>query len=76
MDNIKNYYDLANAIILQAVEDWRDAVRTLKGKPNNDLAVKTKQSCESFFLSSYFDKLTNVRGDDLLRKLKEQEGIA
>ena len=76
MDTIMNYHNLANAIILVAVDDWRDAVKRLKKKQHNDLAEKTKQECESFFLSSYFDKLTDVRGEDLLRKLKEQEGIA
>ena len=76
MDAIKNYQNLANAIILQAVEDWRNAVWTLKKDPKNLAAVKEKKECENFFLSSYFDILTAIRGDDLLRRLKEEEGLA
>lgn len=75
MDTIMNYHNLANAIILAAVDDWRDAVKRLKRKHNNELAYKTKVECENFFLSSYFDKLTNIRGEDLLRKLKEEAGV-
>ena len=75
MDNIKNYQNLANAIILKAVEDWRDAVKRLKKKPNNELAYKEKYECENFFLSPWFDTLTMIRGEDLLRRLKEEEGI-
>ena len=41
MDTIMNYHNLANAIILVAVDDWRDAVKRLKKKQHNDLAEKT-----------------------------------
>lgn len=75
MDTIKNYQNLANAIILQAVKDWRDAVRRLKRKPNNKQALDEKASCEEFFLSEWFDILTDVYGPDLLRRLKEEAGI-
>ena len=75
MDTIKNYQNLANAIILEAVKEWRDAVRRLKRKPNNKQALEEKQSCEDFFLSEWFDILTDIYGADLLRRLKEEEGI-
>ena len=75
VETIKNYQNLANAIIIRAVEDWRDAVRRLKRKPNNKQALEEKESCEDFFLSDWFDILTSVRGEDLLRKLKEEAGI-
>ena len=75
MDTIKNYQNLANAIILQAVKDWRDAVRRLKRNPNNKKALEEKKSCEEFFLSEWFDILTDVYGPDLLRRLKEEAGI-
>lgn len=75
METIKNYQNLGNAVILQSVKDWRDAVRRLKRKPNNKQALEEKESCEDFFLSDWFDILTSVRGEDLLRKLKEEAGI-
>lgn len=75
MDIMDCYHNLANAIILAAVTDWRKAVKTLKIHPKHAKALKEKQSCEEFFLSEYFDILTNIYGDDLLRRLKEEAGI-
>lgn len=69
------YENLANAIILQAVKDWRSAVRTLKKRTRYDPAKQIKEECERFFLSDWFEVLTSVDGRLLLRKLKEEEGI-
>lgn len=75
MDIMDCYHNLANAIIITAANDWRKAVQTLKKYPSNTSAQKEKALCEEFFLSEYFDILTNVYGDDLLRRLKEEAGI-
>ena len=75
MDIMDCYHNLANAIILTAVKDWRTAVKALKKNSKNMTALKEKRSCERFFLSEYFDILTNIYGDDLLRRLKEEAGI-
>lgn len=40
------YEKLANAIILQAVKDWRAARRKLKRKPQNESARIELDSCE------------------------------
>ena len=64
------YHDLANAIILQAVEDYRDA---LNGKSYNykppEYIVK---SVEKFFRSNYFKILTNVSGEYLIEQLRKE----
>ena len=69
------YEELASAIILQAVKDWRSAVRKLKKRPRYDPAKQMKEECEQFFLSEWFEQLTSVDGRYLLRKLKQEEGI-
>ena len=69
------YENLANAIVLQAVKDWRSAVRTLKKRPRYDPAKQMKNECEDFFLSGWFEALTSVDGRMILRKLKEEAGI-
>lgn len=69
------YENLANAIVLQAVKDWRSAVRTLKKRPRYDPAKQMRDDCEQFFLSDWFEELTSVDGSIILRKLKQEEGI-
>lgn len=69
------YENLANAVILQAVKDWRSAVRTLKKRPRYDPARQMRDECERFFLSDWFGVLTSVDGSFLLRKLKQEEDI-
>ena len=70
-----SYEELANAIILKAVKDWREAVTKLKKRPRYQAAIKMKKDCEEFFVSDWFGNLTEVNGRYLLRKLKEEEGI-
>lgn len=68
------YEKLANAIILQAVKDWRAARRKLKRKTQNENARIVLESCERFFCSEWFMILTNVDGAVILRKLYEEDG--
>jgi len=69
------YENLTNAIVLQAVKDWRSAVRKLKKRPRYDPAKQMKDECERFFLSGWFEELTSVDGSVILRKLKQEENI-
>lgn len=69
------YEDLANAIVLQAVKDWRKAVKTLKKRPRYEAAKQMRDDCERFFRSDWFEELTNVDGSVILRKLKQEENI-
>ena len=68
------YVRLANAIVLQAVKDWRAARRKLKRKSQNESARIELESCERFFSSDWFTELTDVDGGVLLRKLYEEDG--
>lgn len=69
------YEELANAIVLQAVKDWRKAVKTLKKRPRYAAAKQMKEECERFFRSEWFEELTSVDGSVILRKLKQEAGI-
>lgn len=66
------YEKLANAIILQAVKDYRAARRKLKRNPRNHLAQAEIDSIERFFRSQWYGCLTEVDGEMLIRKLKEE----
>ena len=67
------YEDLAQAIILQAVKDYRDARRKMKRYPKDKEAKLMIRDCESFFRSGLFSVLTNIDGQMLLEKLKEED---
>ena len=45
------YENLANAIVLQAVKDYRDAIKRLKKKSSNQAAMADAMECERFFRS-------------------------
>ena len=66
------YENLASAIILQAVKDWRDSVHRLKKRPKNEESFKLKAECEQFFLSDWFNALTPLDGRLILRKLEQE----
>lgn len=66
------YEKLANAIILQAVKDYRATRRKLKRNPRNHLAQAEADSIERFFRSPWYGCLTEVDGEMLIRKLKEE----
>lgn len=66
------YENLANAVVLQAVKDWRLAKRKLKRKPRNEDAKLMVKDCEDFFLSEYFRAFTDLDGAALLRRLQEE----
>ena len=67
------YEDLAQAIILQVVKDYRDARRKMKRYPKDKEAKLMIRDCESFFRSGWFAALTSVDGQMLLEKLKEED---
>ena len=66
------YTRLANAIILQAVKDYRDANKKLsRGKTNRDAEIKKKEVLD-FFRSDWFGALTELDPEMLIRKLDEE----
>lgn len=78
------YNELANAIVLKAVEDYRKTSRaydrlcgggkklTPSQQKNKVLMEKMLSDCERFFKSQWFGVLTSVDGKDLLKKLEKE----
>ena len=66
------YEKLANAIILQAVKDYRDALNTLWRNTNKVSANAVNFEVGRFFRSSWYTVLTSVDGEMLIRKLQEE----
>lgn len=64
MVNIEGYEELANAIIIRAVEDYRRSLRT-----NNIGGIA---DCENFFNSSYFANITKVEGSYIIEKVRKE----
>ena len=58
------YENLAHAIIIKAVEDYKMALSCN--------AVKLIRDCESFFKSDYFLALTEIDGKTLMRKIRTE----
>ena len=71
--NEEGIENLTNAIILQAVKDYRKALKglSLNGKSSN--AVIT--DCERFFRSDWYRQLTNVDGEYLITNIRKEFGI-
>ena len=66
------YQNLANAIILMAVKDYRDALKKLKKRPRYGPAHDIKNEVERFFRSDWYRELTSVDGNILIKKLKSE----
>lgn len=63
---------LANAVVVQASNDFRKAVKLLsKGKKNN-AAEDLKKECEEFFRSKRFSAFTSLDGEVLLSMLEKE----
>lgn len=70
--NLSPYEALGNAVVLQAVKDYREAVHKLSRGKKNTIAESTKQECERFFQSPYFNVFTQLDGKALLSQLERE----
>ena len=65
------YENLANAVIAQAAEDYRRLLKRAKKNPANREALDEALQIERFSRSGWYQRLTNVDGEFLIRKLQE-----
>lgn len=63
------YENLANAIILRAVADYRQTLRRCHQHPEREDIGYAKNTLERFFRSDWFGVLTDLDPDILIRKL-------
>lgn len=68
---LHNWQDLANAIILRAVEDYRQAQNQNRKRPHKSETEMKIQEIEQFFCSEWFCVLTPLDGVQLLHDLKK-----
>ena len=54
------YVNLAHAIVIKAVDDYRNALRRLKRDAHHRDAAIRKKECEQFFSSAWCKFLTDV----------------
>ena len=67
-----SYERLANAIILQAVTDYRTALKKIRKNPGNRDAIDEALRIERFFRSGWYSQLTSVDGEYLIRRLRDE----
>ena len=65
------YENLANAIVKQAVMDYKEPLRKLMKNPNDKEAKHDAERIERFFHSGWYTQLTSIDGDWLIRKTRE-----
>ena len=64
---------LANAIIIQAADDYRTSLRRLKLNRMNREYLRMKEECERFFLYQWFEQLTNIDGKTIMMRIQKEE---
>lgn len=69
------FENLANAVIVQACEDYRAAAKALRKNPHSQTAAGDIRSLERFFHSAWYGALTAVDGDFLIRRLRAEAQI-
>ena len=66
------YERLANAIVIQAADDYRIALKKIKAHPKNREAISEVLEIEKFFRSGWYSQLTDVDGEYLIRRLQDE----
>ena len=67
------YRELACAVVMQAIDDYRTAVRNLKQNPRHTESLLMKADCEQFFRSDWYRMFHPLDGETVLRRVREEE---
>ena len=71
--NKEGFENLANAIILQVVKDYRKTLSGCKVEKRDSKSVIAE--CERFFRSEWFRELTDVDGEYLITNIRKEYGL-
>lgn len=71
-NQMNGYYVLANAVIIQAVKDYKSAIHMLKKNPESKMAMRKALVLEEFFHSGWYKILTDVDAEYLLDRLRKE----
>ena len=74
-DYVDCYQNLANAIILLAVKDYKTILRCLMRNPYNQDAQREKKRLERFFFSQWFGVLTDLDPKRLISGVMKQRRV-
>ena len=66
------YQALGNAIIEQAVKDYRAALKILRRHPDSKAAMAEAREIERFFHSGWYGVLTEIDPDYLIKRLRKE----
>ena len=69
--SLTGWQALGNAVVEQAVKDYKDAIRRLKKNPKNRIDMLEALALEDFFHSDWYTLLTNVDADYLIDRLRK-----
>lgn len=72
---IDPYEELANAVVLQAVKDYRKTLLTLLANPDDHNAHIRKQHIKRFFRSRWFTVLTDLDSESLIERLDKEVSV-
>ena len=65
------YQNLANAIIILAVKDYKVALARYKKFPNDKDNIREVDELEKFFLSDWFQLLSDLDGEQLMLDIEK-----
>ena len=71
---MERYENLANAIVYQAVKDYRKILKLCMEHPNSAECQSEKENLEQFFKSKWYSILTELDGEWLIEKIREDLG--
>lgn len=66
------YENLATAIIVQAADDYREALKKLKQSPWNYRASDSIRQIEKFLHSPLYYSMTTVDGDYIIERIRDE----
>ena len=69
---MSNYEELANAIVVQAVVDYRIAAKRLEKHPQDKMQKHKQQEVLRFFRSDWFGILTTLDPEVIIEKLAKE----
>ncbi len=69
---INGYYDLAAAIVLQAMKDYKRALKAIRDGKTDIRYFKRKRECERFFRSKYGKMLSCDNAERIIEKCRRE----
>lgn len=74
MSKKQPYRELANSIVLTAVDDYRELLERRIERFKKDGVYVTRHELEKFFMSEWFTILTHLNGTSVMNRLRKEYG--